>query len=174
MIELDVHGDSRGSFTETYHQRRYAESGLGWVFVQDNFVHSHHHVLRGLHYQRRSGQGKLVYVTRGEIFDASVDIRQGSPTFGQWVGLRLSHENMRQVFVPPGFAHGYCVVSEDADVIYKCTDLYAPDDEHGIIWDDPDIGIEWPVQRPILSERDQRHPRLKQVPRGLLPTYREG
>ena len=173
IIEPDVHEDSRGFFLETYHQRRYAENGMGWVFVQDNFAHSRKNVLRGLHYQLKHGQGKLVCVTRGEIFDVSVDIRRGSPTFGQWAGFRLSHQNMRQIFLPPGVAHGYSVLSDHADVLYKCTDFYAPDDEYGIFWADPRIGIDWPVEKPVLSPKDQAYPVLTRVPEKLLPLYRK-
>ena len=124
-------------------------------FVQDNRSHSRHGVLRGLHYQCRYPQGKLVYVITGEIFDVAVDIRRGSPTFGKWEGIYLSSDNNRQIFVPEGFAHGFCVVSETADVLYKCTDFYHPDDEFGILWSDPTIGITWPVASPVLSSKGQ-------------------
>jgi dTDP-4-dehydrorhamnose 3,5-epimerase len=174
IIETDVHEDPRGFFMETYHQARYSESGIDWVFVQDNFVRSHRNILRGLHYQLKHPQGKLLYVTRGEIFDVSVDVRWGSSNFGRWVGLELSQENRRQIFVPPGFAHGYFVISEEADVIYKCTDFYAPGDEYGIFWADPDIGIDWPVQKPLLSPKDQKYPRLREVPKELLPFFHNG
>lgn len=160
IVEPTIHRDARGFFAETYHARRYAEQGIAAAFVQDNHSRSTRGTLRGLHWQIDSPQGKLVRVLAGEIFDVAVDIRPGSPTFAAWVGVALSAENFRQVYVPPGFAHGFCVVSEIAEVEYKCTDFYAPAAERGLIWNDPDVGIEWPVTDPILSPRDQKHPTL--------------
>ena len=145
---------------ETHHQARYAEAGLNRVFVQDNHSRSKKHVLRGLHYQLTQPQGKLVFVVAGEIFDVAVDIRKGSPTFGKWTGAYLSDENKQQIYVPEGFAHGFVVLSEFADVIYKCTDFYAPGDERGIYWADPSIAINWPIKDPILSDKDRECPRL--------------
>ncbi len=171
LIEPRVFSDDRGFFLETYHFRKYADNGLGAAFVQDNHSHSRKGTLRGLHYQLNHGQGKLIYVVKGEIFDVAVDIRKGSSTFGRWVGERLSEENRRQLYVPEGFAHGFCVLSDVADVIYKCTDLYAPDDEHGINWADNDIGIKWPIKDPVLSEKDEKNPMLKDVPERFLPGY---
>lgn len=171
LIEPMVFEDDRGFFLETYHAQKYKEIGLTQVFVQDNHSHSRRGTLRGLHYQLNHPQGKLVYVITGEIFDVVVDIRPGSPTFGRWLGTTLSAENKRQLFVPEGFAHGLCVLSETADVMYKCTDLYAPGDEYGILWSDPTIDIVWPMENPILSEKDAKNPTLKDVPEECLPLY---
>lgn len=171
LIEPRVFEDSRGFFLETFHRRKYADAGMDREFPQDNHSHSRRGVLRGLHYQLRYPQGKLIYVVGGEIFDVAVDIRQGAPTFGQWVGTILSAGNKRQLYVPGGFAHGFCVLSETADVIYKCTDLYAPEDEYGVLWSDPTMGIQWPLETPVLSEKDLRHPQLKDIPADLLPTF---
>ena len=167
-----VFKDDRGFFMETYHTSKYSESGLDQAFVQDNHSHSRRFTLRGLHYQLKHPQGKLVYVIAGEILDIAVDIRKGSPTFGRWTGTLLSDKNKRQLFVPAGFAHGFCVLSETADVIYKCTDLYTPGDEYGILWSDPTIDIVWPIDNPILSEKDAKNPQLKDVPASLLPVYK--
>jgi dTDP-4-dehydrorhamnose 3,5-epimerase len=169
IIEPVVFKDDRGFFLETHHQRKYVEGGIDTSFVQDNRSHSKKGVLRGLHYQLRYPQGKLVYVITGEIFDVAVDIRRGSPTFGKWEGIYLSSDNNRQVFVPEGFAHGFCVVSETADVLYKCTDFYDPDDEFGILWSDPTMSIEWPVASPVLSSKDSQYPRLTEIAEGFLP-----
>jgi len=168
-IEPDVFKDDRGFFLETYHHSKYTEAGIDIPFVQDNHSHSRKGTLRGLHYQLRHPQDKLVYVITGEIFDVAVDIRRGSSTFGQWAGVTLSQENKRQIFLPKGFAHGFCVLSETADVIYKCGDFYTPGDDLGIYWADPDIGIEWPVKEPVLSEKDSRNSRLKEIPEDMLP-----
>ena len=149
---------------ETFHQRKYAEGGIDRIFVQDNLSHSKRGTIRGLHYQLRHPQGKLVYVITGEIFDVAVDIRFGSPYFGKWVGSLLSSENKRQIFIPEGFAHGFCVMSKTADVLYKCSDLYAPDDDRGLFWADPTIGIDWPIKTPILSKKDSQNPRLAHIP----------
>ncbi|MBW1930688.1 MAG: dTDP-4-dehydrorhamnose 3,5-epimerase [Deltaproteobacteria bacterium] len=171
IIEPDVFEDNRGYFLETYQERRYRESGISVGFVQDNLSFSRKSVLRGLHYQLPNEQAKLVQVIKGEIFDVAVDIRKDSPTFGQWTSVVLSDENRRQIFVPAGFAHGFCVLSDIAYVMYKCSDYYAPDSEGGILWSDPDIGIEWPTKEPILSEKDSSYPLLKEIPSDRLPTY---
>ena len=171
LIEPDVFKDTRGFFMETYNQRKYAEGGIDQVFVQDNYSHSRYGILRGLHYQLKNAQGKLVVVITGEIFDIVVDIRIGSPKFGQWFGAHLSAENRRQIFVPEGFAHGFIVLSESVDVIYKCTDFYTPGDEYGIFWADPSIGIDWPIRNPILSDKDSKNPKLREIPEELLPAF---
>ncbi|MEW6380562.1 MAG: dTDP-4-dehydrorhamnose 3,5-epimerase [bacterium] len=172
LIEPRVFEDYRGFFLETYHQRRFQEAGINQAFVQDNHSHSVRNTLRGLHYQLQHPQGKLVWVVRGTIFDVAIDIRRGSPTFGQWLGVHLSAENHRQIFIPEGFAHGFCVLSDQADVIYKCTDLYTPGDEYGIRWNDPALAINWPVQEPVLSEKDARYPALVQVEEDMLPRWK--
>jgi dTDP-4-dehydrorhamnose 3,5-epimerase len=169
LTEPPCFADLRGFFMETFHREKYAAAGLDRDFVQDNHSHSKRGVLRGLHYQLKQPQGKLIYAVTGTIFDVAVDIRKGSPTFGQWTGAEISAENRRQIYVPEGFAHGFVVLSEFADVIYKCTALYAPGDEYGILWSDPDIGIDWPVENPILSEKDLENPALKKVPEHHLP-----
>lgn len=171
LIEPRVFTDPRGFFLETWHQARYQEYGLPACFVQDNVSLSTRGTLRGLHFQHPKDQGKLVYVLHGEVFDVAVDIRIGSPTFGRWVGIVLSGTNKRQLYIPEGFAHGFCVTSETALVAYKCTDFYAPQMERGVVWNDPDLGIEWPVREPLLSARDMRCPALKQVPAEWLPRY---
>jgi dTDP-4-dehydrorhamnose 3,5-epimerase len=164
-------GDARGFFMEFYHQRNYAAFGPMPPLVQDNFSRSSQGVLRGLHYQLPHAQAKLITVLRGAIFDVAVDIRRGSPTFGQWTGHELNEENHHQLYVPEGFAHGFCVLSEKVDVLYKCSDYYAPSAEHGLRWDDPDLAIAWPGGAPLLSARDQNHPRLKDIPPDDLPLY---
>ena len=158
---------------ETYHQRRYTESGINCNFVQDNLSRSVRNTLRGLHYQIEYAQAKLIQVIKGVVFDVVVDIRQGSPKFGQWAGVNLSDGNRRQLFVPEGFAHGFCVLSEAADVVYKCSDFYAPEDEGGILWSDPDLAVHWPVEKPLLSDKDSRLPCLADVPPERLPLYKE-
>jgi dTDP-4-dehydrorhamnose 3,5-epimerase len=163
LIELDVFGDHRGHFMETYRRERYLELGIGvgLEFVQDNLSTSTRGTLRGLHHQLHHPQGKLVMVTRGEVFDVAVDIRRGSATFGQWFGTTLSAGNHRQVWIPPGFAHAFLTLSEEADVLYKVTETYSPTDERSIRWDDPDLAIAWPLQgQPLLSARDSAAPRL--------------
>ncbi|WFM70004.1 dTDP-4-dehydrorhamnose 3,5-epimerase [Halomonas sp. CKK8] len=158
LIKPKVFGDERGFFMETWNARAFAEAGIDATFVQDNHSRSVRHTLRGLHYQIRQPQGKLVRVTRGEVFDVAVDLRQGSPTFGQWVGEVLSEKNQLQMWVPPGFAHGFYVMSNSADFQYKCTNFYAPEHERCIRWDDETLGIEWPLQgagRPIVSAKDK-------------------
>jgi dTDP-4-dehydrorhamnose 3,5-epimerase len=164
LIEPKVFGDPRGYFLETYNQDRYREAGMDLDFVQDNLSLSRQGTLRGLQYQNPQPQGKLVYVLEGEVFDVAVDIRKDSPTFGQWVGVTLSSENKRQFYVPPGFAHGFCVTSETALFAYKCTDRYVPEAEGGILWNDEDIGIDWPITEPLLSEKDKAAPRLRDIP----------
>ena len=172
LIKPVVYTDQRGFFLETYHQQKYNPLGVPENFVQDNHSHSRQGVLRGLHFQLRHPQGKLIYVSRGTIFDVAVDIRRGSPTFGQWVGTILSDENHHQLYIPPGFAHGFYVLSEAADVIYKCTDFYNKDDDFGIFWNDPQIGIDWPLEgQPLLSAKDSQLPLLKDIPLEQLPQY---
>lgn len=171
VLEPQVHGDARGFFLETYAQERYREAGIDVDFVQDNHSHSQHGVLRGLHYQLRRPQAKLVHVVRGEVFDVAVDIRRGSPTFGQWYGTILSAENHRQFYVPADYAHGFCVLSEDCDFVYKCSDYYVPDDQWGVAWDDPDLGIDWPVGGPTLSPKDLKNLRLAECPEDSLPRF---
>ena len=163
IIEPDIYRDSRGFFLETYHEARYREGGIPGPFVQDNHSRSLRGTLRGLHAQSRRAQGKLVRVIQGEIFDVAVDVRRGSPTFGRWSAARLSAENFLQCWIPPGFLHGFYVLSESAEVEYKCTDLYDPADEFGVIWNDPQIGIDWPVESPILSAKDRSLPRLAEI-----------
>ena len=167
VFEPRVFEDERGFFLESFNEKRYREAGIDKRFVQDNHSYSRQGTLRGLHYQLLYPQAKLVRVTSGEVFDVAVDIRVGSPTFGQWVGTYLSGENKKQVYIPEGFAHGFCVVSESADFLYKCTDFYVPDDERGIIWNDPDIGIEWPIDNPILSPKDSALPPLSKAKENL-------
>ncbi len=169
VIEPKVFRDSRGLFWETYHARRYAEAGITGPFVQDNASHSVKDTLRGLHYQLKRPQGKLVWVVRGEVFDVAVDIRQCSPTFGKWYGVHLSGEEPKQLYIPPGIAHGFYVVSESADFMYKCTNFYAPEDERGVLWSDAEIGIQWPIGQPLLSAKDAQFPTLRTAPREDLP-----
>ena len=163
LIEPRLLRDERGYFVETWHLDRYAEAGLPTAFVQDNRSSSVRNTLRGLHYQWRRPQGKLVQVVDGEIFDVAVDLRPDSPTFGQWEGVHLSADNFRQYWIPPGFAHGFCVLSDIAVVEYKCTDVYDGAGEAGLLWNDPDLGIDWPVSDPILSPKDQRQKRFVEV-----------
>jgi dTDP-4-dehydrorhamnose 3,5-epimerase len=169
LIEPRVFRDDRGFFLEAYHADRYASVGLSWRFVQDNHSRSRRNTLRGLHFQRRHPQGKLVRVARGEVLDVVVDVRRGSPTFGQHLSVILSDYDHRQLWVPPGLAHGFFVLSEVADFMYACTDFYRPEDEGGIRWDDPDLGIQWPVGEPLLSGRDLALPRLRDVVPEDLP-----
>lgn len=155
VFEPQRFGDQRGFFMETFQRDRYAEAGLELQFVQDNFSRSRHGVLRGLHYQMENPQGKLVTVMRGEIYDVALDMREYSDTFGEWVGVTLSAENGRQLYIPPGFAHGFCVLSEEADFHYKCTDFYDPASERAVVWNSPELQIDWPLENPIVSEKDQ-------------------
>lgn len=173
IIEPKVFGDDRGFFQETWREEKYEAIGIGYKFVQDNLSFSTRGVLRGLHYQNPNTQGKLVSVIQGEVFDVAVDIRVGSSTFGQWTGVVLSGDNHRQLWVPPGFAHGFCVLSETTYFSYKCTDVYTPNAEGGIIWDDPDIGIEWPLKEIVLSDKDQIYLRLKDISVARLPIMEE-
>jgi dTDP-4-dehydrorhamnose 3,5-epimerase len=171
LIEPKVFGDARGFFLESYHRKRYAEAGIDALFVQDNHSRSARGVLRGLHFQIRHVQGKLVSVVDGEVFDVAVDIRRGSPHFGQWYGCVLSAANHRQLWVPPGFAHGFCTLSESADFLYKCTDYYHPEDEGGLPWNDPDLAIDWPIADPVLSAKDAAYPPLAATAADDLPIY---
>lgn len=170
VIEPTVHSDERGFFFESYHQQKYQEGGISEIFVQDNHSRSNQGVLRGLHLQRKHPQGKLVRVIEGEVFDVCVDVRVGSPTFGEWFGVNLSAENFKQLYVPPQFAHGFCVLSKTVQFEYKCTDFYHPEDEMGILWKDSDIGIKWPIKEPLLSRKDQDNPSLKEL-MSRLPCY---
>lgn len=171
VIEPDVFGDQRGYFLETWAQARYAEHGLPATFVQDNLSKSRQGVLRGLHLQHPQGQGKLVSVQLGAVYDVAVDVRVGSPSFGKWFAQELSEENHRQMYIPPGFAHGFCVLSEVALFAYKCTQPYAPQAELGVRYDDPDLGIEWPITDPQVSARDREHPRLREMAAAKLPRF---
>ena len=173
MVEPQVFKDDRGFFLETYHQTRYTEKGIDQPFVQDNHSHSRKGSIRGLHYQLKHPQGKLVYAVTGRILDVVLDIRRGSPTFGNWCGAHLSAENKHQIYIPPGFAHGFSVLSDRADVIYKCTDFYTPGDEYGVLWNDPDLEIDWGVDNPILSPKDLENSQLSRIPRDLLPIYND-
>ena len=168
IVEPDLYGDSRGFFYESYNYREYAEQGIADEFVQDNHSRSMRGVLRGLHYQALPGQAKLVRVVLGQVYDVAVDIRWASPTFGQWVGVVLSAENRRQLYVPVGYAHGFCVTSDVAEFLYKVSSYYSPKHERGIAWDDPDLAIEWPTRCPVLSERDRHHPRLAEANRDYV------
>lgn len=170
IIEPKSFGDSRGYFFESYQKKRYAEAGISAEFIQDNVSRSAKGVLRGLHYQLKKPQGKLVTVTRGSVFDVAVDIRKNSPTFGEWIGEILSDENHKQLYVPPGFAHGFVVLSDIADFHYKCTDYYDAADEAGIAWNDDTINVDWPlVGEPIMSGKDLKNPMLKYISEDLLP-----
>jgi len=172
LIEPESFEDQRGFFFESYSRRRFAEHGLDFDFVQDNHSRSARGVLRGFHYQDASApQWRLVRCSVGEIFDVVVDLRPSSPTYGKWKGVHLSAANRHQLLIPPEFAHGFCVLSESAEVEYKCTDLYDPEDEIGIAWNDPALAIPWPVVEPILSDRDRRHPVLAELA-DALPIYR--
>jgi dTDP-4-dehydrorhamnose 3,5-epimerase len=165
-----IFGDSRGFFLQTFQTREYAAAGLDRVFVQDNLSRSCRGTVRGLHYQLRQPQGKLVSVLRGAVLDVAVDIRRGSPTFGQFEAVELSEDNRKQFFIPEGFAHGFRVLSDTADFFYKCTDFYAPGDEHGVLWNDPDLAIPWgDGAAPVVSAKDQKLPRLADVPPEHLP-----
>jgi dTDP-4-dehydrorhamnose 3,5-epimerase len=163
LVEPAVHRDDRGFFLETYHRKKYADAGIDVAFVQDNHSRSVARTLRGLHAQLRNPQGKLVRAVEGEIWDVAVDIRPGSPTYRRWVGAVLSAENFRQLWIPPGFAHGFAVLSPTAQVEYKCTTLYDPTDEICVAWDDPELAIAWPVEAPLLSDKDRRAPRLAEL-----------
>ncbi|MBI5761488.1 MAG: dTDP-4-dehydrorhamnose 3,5-epimerase [Planctomycetales bacterium] len=170
IIEPQVFGDARGFFMETWNRSRYEAAGIPATFVQDNVSFSRYGILRGLHFQNPHPQGKLVYALQGEVFDVAVDIRPDSPTFGQWVSVVLSAENKQQMFVPAGYAHGFCVTSETALFAYKCTDVYTPAAEGCVLWNDPDLGIPWPVANPTLNSRDGQALRLRDIPRERLPS----
>lgn len=166
VIETKVFGDNRGYFMETYNKKQFAEVGLDIDFVQDNQSKSSKGVLRGLHFQTKHSQGKLVRVTEGEVFDVAVDLRKASKTYGKWEGVVLSAENKKQFYIPKGFAHGFLVLSDEATFTYKCTDFYAPEYDGGVMWNDPEIGIEWPLDRidnVILSEKDKNHKNLRDL-----------
>jgi len=173
LIRPQVFGDDRGFFMETYHEAKLAAQGLRERFVQDNLSRSVKGALRGLHFQHPHGQGKLVRAVAGAVYDVAVDVRRGSPTFGRWIAQELSAENKLALYIPPGFAHGFCVITETAEFFYKCTEFYAPQHERGILWNDPDIAINWPVRNPILSAKDGRYPRLASLSEEL-PPYQAG
>lgn len=171
-IEPQVFGDPRGYFFETWQRDRYRDAGLPRDFVQDNVSRSARGILRGLHLQEPFGQGKLVQVLDGAVFDVAVDVRNGSPSFGHWVAETLTGDNHLQLYIPPGFAHGFCVVSEYALLTYKCTEFYHPETELSVLWNDPGLGIEWPVRDPMLSKKDAAGLRLADIPKERLPRYR--
>jgi dTDP-4-dehydrorhamnose 3,5-epimerase len=173
ILEPDVFRDERGFFLETWNKERYEKIGIRYSFVQDNISFSKKGILRGLHFQYPQPQGKLIQVLSGEVIDIAVDIRIGSPTYGQWHSEILSDTNLKQMFVPPGFAHGYCVMSESAIFSYKCTDFYNPATEHGIIWNDPELKIDWSIKEPVLSPKDAKYPRLKELSHSELPRFEE-
>jgi dTDP-4-dehydrorhamnose 3,5-epimerase len=163
IIEPELFQDDRGYFTEMYHQGKFEDAGISGNFIQDNRSRSRHGTIRGLHYQVKKPQGKLVWVLSGEVFDVAVDIRRSSPTLGKWVGNVLSSENKNGIYIPPEFAHGFCVLSEEAEIFYKCTEFYSPEDERTIRWDDPGLAIHWPIKNPILSEKDANAPFFKEA-----------
>ena len=169
LIEQDVYGDKRGYFMETYQKKKYSSNCIESEFVQDNLSYSTGGTLRGLHYQFPNAQAKLIQVVQGEVFDVAVDIRRGSPSFGDWVGIHLSDQNKRQLYIPEGFAHGFCVTSDTAIFSYKCSAFYDPGSEGGILWSDPAIGIDWPSENFLLSDKDIKYPCLKDVPTERLP-----
>ena len=163
IIEPRVFADARGFLLESFQAERYRQIGIDLPFVQDNLSRSGHGVLRGLHFQRRQPQGKLVSVSRGAVYDVAVDINPHSPTCGRFVGVELNDDNHRQLWIPPGYAHGFCVLSASADLHYKCTALYDPQDEGGLLWNDPDLRIDWPLSTPLLSAKDCHNPTLQQL-----------
>ena len=163
LITPRVFSDARGFFLETFHAEKYAAHGVAGPFVQDNWSHSVKDTLRGLHFQNPNAQGKLVCVTRGAVFDVAVDVRVGSAHFGKWYGCELSESNRKQLWVPPGFAHGFCCLSDETDFLYKCTALYSPASEHSVLWNDPAIGIDWPTRQPLLSKKDLEAPLLSKA-----------
>jgi dTDP-4-dehydrorhamnose 3,5-epimerase len=173
ILESGFHEDARGFFMETYSEQALAAIGVSCRFVQDNHSFSCRNALRGLHYQLLHSQAKLCRVAAGAVLDVAVDIRRGSPTFGKWVSVVLSDENRRQVFIPRGFAHGFLVLSDGAHFLYKCDDYYHRDDDHGIVWNDPDIGIDWGIEEAMLSDRDRALPLLSTLAADQLPVYRE-
>ncbi len=171
IIEPDKFEDSRGFFMEIWQNNRYTQAGITSAFVQDNIAFSTNGVLRGLHFQNPDAQAKMVYALSGEVFDVIVDIRYGSPTFGQWTSVTLDYRSGRQIYIPEGFAHGYCVISDSAIVAYKCSNYYNPKAEGSILWSDPDIGIDWPIPAPLISEKDTLSPRLKDISPERLPQF---
>ena len=171
LIHPQVHEDARGFFFESYHQAKLSECGIHEIFVQDNHSRSCRNTLRGLHYQLKHSQAKLCRVVQGEVLDVAVDIRVGSPYFGRWVSAILSAKNKQQILIPRGFAHGFAVLSETAEFLYKCSDFYDPDDEHGVLWNDPDLAILWGVVEPVISKKDEANLSLRQIPKELLPKY---
>lgn len=173
IIEPDVFPDKRGTFWETWQLKRYQKAGIPAEFLQDNVSVSKKGTIRGLHYQHPHGQGKLVQVLSGTVFDVAVDIRLGSPTFGKSHSETLSDSNHKQLYIPPGFAHGFCVLSDTAIFSYKCTEYYDASAEGGVIWNDPDLDIDWPIEKPDLSHKDEAFSRLKDIPKNLLPPYEE-
>jgi len=170
LIDLDMYGDKRGFFLESYHHKRYAEYGLDMQFVQDNRSFSLKGVIRGLHYQVKRPIGHLIYVTHGCVFDVGVDLRPNSPSFGKHVAYTLSAEKGQQLYFPPGVAHGFCTLGEKNEILYKCTEYYCAEDEAGVLWNDPDIGIRWPTHNPMIKERDAKFPRLRDISTTMLPT----
>lgn len=171
LFEPTVLSDHRGAFLEVYHEDRYRTAGIREQFVQDNYSRSVRHTIRGLHFQQPQAQGKLVMALEGTVYDVVVDIRKGSPSFGRWYGVELSGDNLRQMYIPPGCAHGFCVTSATASFLYKCTAYYSPEYDRGVLWNDPALGIEWPISEPILSSKDQRLPTLSGMG-SELPVYR--
>jgi dTDP-4-dehydrorhamnose 3,5-epimerase len=171
LIKPKIYGDSRGFFLETYHKDQYEKAGISVDFLQDNHSRSKKNILRGLHYQLDKMQGKLVRVSNGCVYDVAVDMREGSPTFKEHVSFILSDENQYQLYIPPGFAHGFCVISDNADFEYKCTEFYNPNSEVGIMWNDPDLGIDWPVSDPIVSDKDNKNYLISEIPNNLIPKY---
>jgi len=163
LIEPEIHSDPRGSFVETYESQRYRDAGISAAFVQDNFSVSSRNVIRGMHFQNPRGQAKLVRVACGAVWDAVVDVRRGSPTFGKWAGIELSGEAQRQLYIPAGFAHGFVVLTETAVFEYKCSETYRPEFDRCLAWNDPDVGIDWPIDRPRVSERDEAAPLLSEL-----------
>ena len=170
-IRPSVHRDARGFFLETYHQAKFADLGVTPAFVQDNHSCSAKNTLRGLHYQLRHPQAKLCRVVDGEALDVAVDIRRGSPTFRKWTSVLLSAREQNQIYIPAGFAHGFLALTDTVQFLYKCSDFYDPNDEHGIIWNDPDLAIRWGIASPLVSEKDSTYPKLADVPREFLPRY---
>ena len=171
VIKPKIHSDTRGLFTETFSTKRYAKVGINQTFVQDNLSHSSKNVVRGLHYQIEQPQGKLVRVTRGRVFDVALDIRLNSPSFGSYFSTIIDDSDFSQLYLPPGIAHGFCVLSDCADFQYKCTDYYVTGDEGGVLWNDSDLNIDWPLKDPIVSKQDQKLRKLADIPKNLLPKF---
>tara|TARA_B100000945_G_scaffold258628_1_gene216398 strand:- start:211 stop:762 length:552 start_codon:yes stop_codon:yes gene_type:complete len=171
LIKPKIYGDSRGFFLETYQKNHFKDIGIPYDFIQDNHSRSKKNTLRGLHYQLDKMQGKLVRVSNGCVYDVAVDMRKGSPTFKEHVSFILSDENQFQLFIPPGFAHGFCVISDEADFEYKCTEFYNPNSEVGVMWDDPDLDIDWPISNPMVSDKDNKNFLISEIPNELIPKY---